>query len=315
MKIKVNGWLFAGAFALGILLVNLTNVPVNSQGRVTIKVDGSSTVYPITEAVAEEFQKEQRGRVRVTVGISGTGGGFKKFCSSNNAVQTHISNASRPIKDKEKKMCAEAGVKYMEIPVAYDAITVVVNKNNPLTNVTTAELKKMWEPAATRNITRWNQVNSSWPNASLKLYGPGADSGTFDYFTDEIVGESGSSRTDYTPSEDDNVLVQGVIGDQGALAYFGYTYYEENKNRLKALKIDGVAPSSATVSNGSYKPLARPIFIYVNLNAVKNNPAVRQFVNYYLDNAPKLVKEVRSIPRTDYQAHKRKLAQEVAQLR
>ena len=208
-------------------------------------------------------------------------------------------------------MCAEAGVKFMEIPVAYDAITVVVNKQNPLTNATTAELKKMWEPAATGRIKKWNQVNSNWPDLPLKLYGPGADSGTFDYFTDEIVGNSGDSRTDYTPSEDDNVLVQGVSNDKSALAYFGYTYYEENKNKLKALKINGVAPSSSTVSNGIYKPLARPIFIYVNLEAVKSNPAVRQFVNFYLDNAPQLVKEVRSIPRTDYQVHKQKLAQAI----
>ncbi|MGK7939413.1 MAG: PstS family phosphate ABC transporter substrate-binding protein [Crocosphaera sp.] len=309
MNFKINAWLFAGAFALGLALVNLTNIPVNSQGRTPIKIDGSSTVYPITEAVAEEFQKKERGSVRVTVGISGTGGGFKKFCSKNAAVKTDISNASRPIKDKEKKMCAEAGVKYMEIPVAYDAITVVVNKGNPLTNITTAELKKMWGPAATRKITKWNQVNSSWPNAPLKLYGPGADSGTFDYFTDAIVGDSGESRTDYTPSEDDNVLVQGVANDDKALAYFGYTYYEENKNKLKALKINGVAPSSQTVSNGTYTPLARPIFIYVNIDSVKNKSAVKKFVNYYLDNAPRLVKEVRSIPRSDYQAHKQKLAQ------
>ncbi len=309
MNIKVNGWLFAGAFALGLFLVNLSNIPVNSQGRQVIKIDGSSTVYPITEAVAEEFQKEKRGAVQVTVGISGTGGGFKKFCSDNEAVQTDISNASRPIKDSEKEMCADAGVKYMEIPVAYDAITVVVSKDNPLTNITTAELKKMWEPAATNKITRWNQVNSNWPDATLKLYGPGADSGTFDYFTDEIMGDSGESRTDYTPSEDDNVLVQGVANDKQALAYFGYTYYEENKDKLKALKVDGVAPSSETVSDGTYTPLARPIFIYVNLDAVKNNSAVKEFVEYYLDNAPELVKEVQSIPRTDYQAHKQKLAQ------
>ncbi|MGK7957029.1 MAG: PstS family phosphate ABC transporter substrate-binding protein [Crocosphaera sp.] len=311
MNVKVNGWLFAGAFALGLLLVNLTNIPVNSQGRTIVKIDGSSTVYPITEAVAEEFQKKQRGAVQVTVGISGTGGGFKKFCSNNNAVKTHISNASRPIKDSEKKMCADAGVKYLEIPVAYDAITVAVHKDNPLTNITTAELKKMWEPAATNTITKWNQVNSSWPNAALKLYGPGADSGTFDYFTDEIVGNSGDSRTDYTPSEDDNVLVQGVANDKLALAYFGYTYYEENKNKLKALKINGVAPSSQTVGNGTYTPLARPIFIYVNLNAAKSNPAVKEFVEYYLDNASELVKEVRSVPRTDYQAHKQKFTQAI----
>lgn len=309
MNLKVNRWLFAGAFALGLALVNLTHIPVSSQGRAVIKVDGSSTVYPITEAVAEEFQNKKRGSVQVTVGISGTGGGFKKFCSDNEAVKTHISNASRPIKDSEKEMCQAAGVKYVEIPVAYDAITVVVSKENPLTNITTAELKKMWEPDATKKITRWNQVNSSWPNAPLKLYGPGADSGTFDYFTEEIMGESGDSRTDYTPSEDDNVLVQGVANDKNALAYFGYTYYEENQDKLKALKVDGVAPSSQTVSDGTYKPLARPIFIYIDVEAAKSNPAVKEFVEYYLDNATQLVKEVRSIPRTDYQAHKQKFTQ------
>ncbi|MEA5532476.1 PstS family phosphate ABC transporter substrate-binding protein [Crocosphaera sp. XPORK-15E] len=311
MNFRINRWLFASAFALGLALVSLTNIPVNSQGRAVIKIDGSSTVYPITEAVAEEFQNKKRGSVQVTVGISGTGGGFKKFCSDNNAVKTDISNASRPIKDKEKEMCKAAGVKYLEIPVAYDAITVVVKKDNPLTNITTAELKKMWEPAATKKIMKWNQVNSSWPDAPLKLYGPGADSGTFDYFTEEIMGKSGESRTDYTPSEDDNVLVQGVGNDNKALAYFGFTYYEENENKLKALKIDGVAPSSKTVSDGTYKPLGRPIFIYVNLEAAKSKPAVKEFVQYYLDNAPKLVKEVRSIPRTDYQAHKQKFTQAI----
>ncbi|MEA5509763.1 PstS family phosphate ABC transporter substrate-binding protein [Crocosphaera sp. UHCC 0190] len=311
MNFRINRWLFASAFALGLALVSLTNIPVNSQGRAVIKIDGSSTVYPITEAVAEEFQNKKRGAVQVTVGISGTGGGFKKFCSDNNAVKTDISNASRPIKDKEKEMCKAAGVKYLEIPVAYDAITVVVKKDNPLTNITTAELKKMWEPAATKKIMKWKQVNSSWPDAPLKLYGPGADSGTFDYFTEEIMGKSGDSRTDYTPSEDDNVLVQGVANDNKALAYFGFTYYEENENKLKALKIDGVAPSSKTVSDGTYKPLGRPIFIYVNLEAAKSKPAVKEFVQYYLDNAPKLVKEVRSIPRTDYQAHKQKFTQAI----
>ncbi|HAC65319.1 MAG TPA: protein sphX [Cyanothece sp. UBA12306] len=278
---------------------------VYSQSRATVKIDGSSTVYPITEAVAEEFQNKKRGSVRVTVGVSGTGGGFKKFCSKNPAVRTDISNASRPIKDKEKAMCAAAGVKFVAIPVAYDAITVVVHKSNPVTSMTTAQLKKMWEPGAKGKMTKWNQVNSSWPNAPLVLYGPGADSGTFDYFTKAINGKSGASRTDFTPSEDDNVLVQGVASNRSATAYFGYTYYQENKDKLKAVAINGVQPSEKTVRDGSYKPLSRPIFIYVNVNAAKSNPAVKEFVNYYLDNANRLVKAVKSVPRTDYQASKR----------
>jgi phosphate transport system substrate-binding protein len=291
MQFKQNRWTLAGAFTAIAATVALSIPAVRSQGTPTIKIDGSSTVYPITEAVAEEFQKAKQGAMRVTVGISGTGGGFKKFC----AGQTDISNASRPIKDSESQACKSAGINYIELPVAYDAITVVVHPSNPITSISTAELKKMWEPAAQGKIMKWNQINSSWPNKDLKLYGPGADSGTFDYFTEEINGKSQASRTDYTPSEDDNVLVQGVSRDPGALGYFGYAYYENNKGKLKSLAINGVKPSLDTVNNGSYKPLSRPIFIYVSTNALKR-PEVKAFVEYYLQNSAKLSKEVGYVP-------------------
>lgn len=302
---KVNLAKIATLTALAATGAAIAIPAVQSQAPTIIKIDGSSTVYPLTEAVAEDFQKQKRGSARVTVGVSGTGGGFKKFCSDNSAVRTDISNASRPIKDSEKQACAKAGVKFVAIPVAYDALTIVVNKANPLSNITTAELKKMWEPAAKGKISKWNQVNSKWPNNPLVLYGPGADSGTFDFFTEEIVGKAGASRTDYTPSEDDNVLVRGVAKNRNALAYFGFTYYEENEKNLKALSVNGVRPSAQTVRNGTYKPLGRPLFIYVNVQSAKSKPAVKQFVQFYLDNAPRLVKAIRSIPRTDYAASKR----------
>jgi len=264
----------------------------------TVKIDGSSTVFPITEAVAEEFQKAKKGAVRVTVGISGTGGGFKKFCRG----ETDISDASRPILEKEMKACAEAGIRYVELPVAYDALTVVVNpKNTWVKEFKVEELKTMWEPAAQGKITRWNQVNPAWPNAPLKLFGPGADSGTFDYFTDAINGKEKASRGDYTASEDDNVLVQGVSRDVNAVGYFGFAYYIENKDKLKAVPIvnkgstKAVLPSLETVMDGTYQPLARPIFIYVSDKAMARRE-VREFVEFYLKNAPKLVKEVGYVP-------------------
>jgi phosphate transport system substrate-binding protein len=268
---------------------------VKSQSSTTIKIDGSSTVFPITEAVAEEFQIEKQGAVQVTVGVSGTGGGFKKFCVG----QTDISNASRPIKDEEIQACQAAGIEYIELPVAYDALTVVVNPQNPVESITIEELKKMWEPAAEGTVTNWNQVNSSWQDAPLALFGPGADSGTFDYFTDEINGEEGASRTDYTPSEDDNVLVQGVANDANALGYFGYAYYSENQDQLKALPVDSgsgaVAPSTETVRDGSYTPLARPLYIYINAEAV-NRPEIKEFVDFYLNSETELVQEVGYVP-------------------
>jgi phosphate transport system substrate-binding protein len=262
-----------------------------------VKVDGSSTVYPVTEAVAEEFQKANKG-LKVTVGVSGTGGGFKKFCRA----ETDISNASRPITTSEMKACKEAGVEYYELPVAFDALTVVINPRNQwLKSATVAELKKMWEPAAQGKITRWNQINPAWPDQPIKLFGAGSDSGTFDYFTEAIVGKSKSSRGDFTASEDDNVLVQGVAGDVNAIGYFGFAYYAENMNKLKALPIvekDGkpaVSPSQETVLSGTYQPLSRPIFIYVNAKSL-DKPEVKKFVEYYMKDGAKMAKEVKYVP-------------------
>jgi phosphate transport system substrate-binding protein len=263
-----------------------------------VKIDGSSTVYPITEAVAEDFQKAKKNAIKVTVGISGTGGGFKKFCRD----ETDISNASRPITAKEMADCKAAGVDYVEMPVAYDALTVVINpKNSFLKQATVEELKKMWEPAAQGTITKWNQVNPAWPDAPIKLFGAGADSGTFEYFTEAIVGKPKSSRGDYTASEDDNVLVQGVSRDVNGIGYFGYAYYAENMARLKGLPIvnpntgKAVEPSGANVENGTYVPLSRPIFIYVKAKSLQK-PEVREFVEFYMKNADKLTREVKYVP-------------------
>ena len=270
------------------------------QGPV-VKIDGSSTVFPITEAVAEDFQKMKKGAVKATVGISGTGGGFKKFCRG----EIDISNASRPILKKEMEDCKAAGIKYIELPVAFDALTVVTHPNNKfLTQITVDELKKMWEPAAQGKVMRWNQVNPAWPDAPMKLFGAGADSGTFDYFTEAIVGKAKSSRGDFTASEDDNVLVQGVSRDVNSLGYFGYAYYAENSKKIRAVPIvekagkPAVLPSMETVINGTYQPLARPIFIYISAKSL-DKPEIKEFVEYYLKSAPKLVKEVKYVPLTD----------------
>ncbi len=263
-----------------------------------IKIDGSSTVYPVTEAVGEEFQKFKKGAIKVTVGISGTGGGFKKFCRG----ETDISNASRPILKSEMELCQQNGIEYIELPVAYDGLAVMVNpKNNWVDKMTVEELKKIWEPAAQGKITRWNQIRPEWPDAPLKLFGAGVDSGTFDYFTEAIVGKAKSSRGDYTSSEDDNVLVQGIAGDKYSLGYFGVAYYEENKDKLKLVPIvnpktgKAVIPTMENVMDGSYQPLSRPIFIYVNFKSAER-PEVKEFVEFYLKNAAKLVKEVKYIP-------------------
>ena len=252
-----------------------------------IKIDGSSTVFPITEAVAEEFGKENPD-VKVTVGVSGTGGGFKKFA----AGETAISNASRPIKDKEGTAAKGKGIEFVELPVAYDGLSVVVNpKNTWATCLTTEELKKIWDKGS--KVNNWNQVRKGFPNKPLKLYGPGTDSGTFDYFTDEINGEEGRSRADYTASEDDNTLVQGVSNDEGALGYFGYAYYEENAGKLKLVEVDGgdgcVAPDASSIQNGKYAPLSRPLFIYISSQHM-DKPEVRAFVDYYLKNVKDMVK-------------------------
>ena len=262
-----------------------------------VKLDGSSTVYPISEAVAEEFQKFKKGAIKVTVGISGTGGGFKKFCRG----ETDISNASRPILKKEMDDCAKAGIRYYELPIAFDALTVVVNPRNSIKQLTIADLKAMWEPTAQGKVVKWRQANPAFPDAPLKLFGPGADSGTFDYFTEAVNGKAKASRGDYTASEDDNVLVQGVQRDPGALAYFGFAYYVENKAKLKALAIvdpktgKAVEPSEQTVIDGTYQPLSRPIFIYVSEAGYKK-PEVAEFVAYYLKQAALLAKEVKYIP-------------------
>jgi len=280
------------ALALGQLAIG----SVQAQSNV-VKIDGSSTVYPITEAVAEEFQKAEKNAIKVTVGISGTGGGFKKFCRG----EIDISDASRPILKKEMEACAAAGIKYFELPVAFDALTVVVNpKNTFIKQMTVEELKKMWEPAAQGKITRWNQVNPAWPDAPLKLFGAGSDSGTFDYFTEAVVGKAKSSRGDYTASEDDNVLVQGVTQDVNALGYFGYAYYAENTGKLKAVPVvnpkgKAVEPSMENVINGSYEPLSRPIFIYVSEKAWQRSE-VKKFVEFYMKHGPKLAKEVKYVP-------------------
>ncbi|MGH8681971.1 MAG: PstS family phosphate ABC transporter substrate-binding protein [Burkholderiales bacterium] len=266
-----------------------------------VKVDGSSTVFPVTEAVAEEFQKAHKGKYKVTVGISGTGGGFKKFCRG----EIDIADASRPILKKEMDDCKAAGIEYIELPVAFDALTVMVNpKNSFIQSMTVAELKKMWEPAAQGKVTRWNQVNPAWPDAPVKLFGAGADSGTFDYFTEAIVGKAKSSRGDFTASEDDNVLVQGISRDVNALGFFGYAYYAENMDKLKAVAIaekaggPAVAPTEKSVLDGSYQPLSRPIFIYLSAKALAK-PEVKLFAEYYMQHASELAKEVKYVPLPD----------------
>lgn len=262
-----------------------------------IAIDGSSTVFPITEAVAEEFGYLTNGNVRVTVGVSGTGGGFKKFCNS----ETQISDASRPIKGSEVSLCAEGGVEYIEIPVAIDGLTVVVNNDNDFVEcLTVAELNKMWAPEAEDTITAWNQVRADWPADDMELYAPGVDSGTFDYFTDTVNGDSGASRGDFTASEDDNVLVTGVAGSRNGIGYFGYAYYVENAGRLKAVPIDGgagcVAPTDTAINDGSYSPLSRPLFIYVRKDAAQT-PHIAEFIRYFLSSeGQQLAAEVGYIP-------------------
>jgi phosphate transport system substrate-binding protein len=262
-----------------------------------IKIDGSSTVFPIAEAVAEEFQISKRGKVRVTVGIAGTGGGFKRFCRG----ETDISNASRPILKEEMEACRAAGIKYIELPVAFDALTVVVNPGNTWAKtLTVADLKKMWEPSAQGRVSKWNQIRPEWPAEPLMLFGPGADSGTFDYFTEAVNGKSKASRGDYTASEDDNTLVQGVTSNKNALGYFGYAYYIANKDRMRAVPVvnskgNAVGPSLEAVIDGSYEPLSRPLFIYVRDSAAQR-AEVREFIEFYLTEGAELAKEVGYVP-------------------
>jgi phosphate transport system substrate-binding protein len=273
-------------------------VPGRAAAQSAIKIDGSSTVFPISEAYAEEFQIQKRGKVRVTVGVSGTGGGFKKFCRG----ETDISNASRPISVEEMEACRKAGIKYMELPVAFDALTVVINPGNKWVKggvLTIADLKKMWEPSAQGRVTNWKQVRSEWPAERLMLFGPGADSGTFDYFTEAVMGKPKASRGDYTASEDDNTLVQGVENNKSALGYFGFAYYSAHKDKMVAAKIDGgkgpVAPSIENVINGTYSPLSRPLFIYVRESSAAR-PEVREFVQFMMTQGAELVSEVGYVP-------------------
>ena len=262
-----------------------------------INVDGSSTVFPIAEAVAEEFGKLTKGNVRVTVGISGTGGGFKKFCNG----EMQVSNASRPIKPSEVALCQEGGVEYIEIPVAIDGLTVIANKDNDWAQcITIEELDKMWGPDAEDTITHWNQVRSDWPDAEMEMYAPGVDSGTFDYFTETISGESGASRGDFTASEDDNLIIQGVSGGKNGVGYLGYAYYAENAEKLKAVEVDGgngcVPPTDANINQGTYAPLSRPLFIYVRKDSA-NTSHLAEFIRYYLGSEGQaLAAEVGYIP-------------------
>jgi len=300
---------WSAVLATGITTLGLLAGGASAQAQSTIKVDGSSTVFPITEAMAEEFQAAKKNQVRVTVGISGTGGGFKKFCRG----ETDIQDASRPIQGSELEACKKAGVRFLELPIAYDATVVIVNpKNDWLKEVKVEDLKKIWAPESQGKITKWNQVNKAWPNENMKLFGAGSDSGTFDYFTEAIVGKARSSRGDYTASEDDNTLITGVANDKYALGYVPLAYYVENQAKLKAVAIIGgekapaknkaVLPSKETVENGTYFPLSRPIFIYVNEASLKR-PEVGEFVKFYLQRAEKLVPEVKyvALPKKAYE--------------
>ena len=279
----------------------------NLKGDITM--DGSSTVYPISEAVAEEFGLLTDGDARITVGLSGSGGGFKKFCNG----ESDISNASRPIKQKEVDACLDAGIEYVEVPVAIDGLSVMTHPENTFIDcMTIAELHTLWGPDAEGVITKWSQVRTGWPDEDIRLYGPGVDSGTFDYFTEVVNGEAAASRGDYTASEDDNVLVQGIAGGRNSLGFFGYAYYAENSDKLKLVGIDGgsgcVTPSNATIEDGSYQPLARPLFVYVRKDALAE-PHIAAFAKFHLSEAggQTLVRDVGYLP---YPSEVYELAQE-----
>jgi phosphate transport system substrate-binding protein len=270
---------------------------VNSTQNPTINIDGSSTVYPITKAITDSFKAQKAQDADINMSVLGTGGGFAKFCNG----ETDISNASRPISVNEMNTCKEAGVAYIELPIAFDAITVVVNQNNDwLDSITTEELKKIWSPQAEQTITNWNQVNSNFPDRPLNLFAPDSDSGTFDYFTEAIVGEEGTSRSDYVSSSNDNTLVQGVEQDPNAMGYFGLAYYETQKEQIKAIAVDNgngaVLPSRETVEAGKYQPLSRPLFIYINSSAAQKNPQLQALVKYYIEQAASIVAEVGYVP-------------------
>jgi phosphate transport system substrate-binding protein len=297
MKIKKEKLMLRVLIVLFLAFIAIIAFAPMSYARTIVKVDGSSTVYPITEAVAEEFQGETRGKVRVTIGISGTGGGFKKFCTG----ESDVSNASRPIKPSEVALCKKNGIGYIELPIAYDGLAIVVNNQNTwVDHLTVDELKRIWEPGAQGKLTRWSEVRPGFPDKEIHLFGPGVDSGTFDYFTEAVVGESGASRGDFTASEDDNVLVQGVSTDISATGFFGLAYYEYNKESLKLVPIDdenratGKGPIGASYDNvlkGTYQPLSRPLFIYVSVQSARKDE-VKKFIEYYIENSEELVKDV-----------------------
>ena len=279
------------AAAAAVMALGAGEAFAQANAPFTIQIDGSSTVFPISEAVAEAFQQQTQGRVRVAVGESGSSAGLRRFCRG----EIHIADSSRPIRSSEMATCAAAGIQYVEIPVAFDGLTVVVHPSNPINSMTVAQLRQIWSPGS--RVSNFNDVGG--PNLQMQLFGPGSASGTFEYFTEAVNGTARSSRTDYTPSEDDNVLVQGVANNPGGLAYFGMAYYEENHNRLKAIAVDGgngpVLPNRQTVENGSYSPLSRPIFIYVNAGALRR-PQVQQFVQYYINNAAVVSARVGYVP-------------------
>lgn len=292
MKLLINLFTYS---SFGLLIVAaLNNKPAENSAHV-IRIDGSSTVFPIVESASFEFQKSNLQKI--TVGVSGTGGGFKKFCDG----KVDIANASRPIQKSEIEKCSAKGIRFFEVPVAYDALVVAVNKANALREITLSELKKMWEPEAKDKMLNWKDVNPLWEKQPLKLYGAGTDSGTFDYFTETVVGKSKSSRPDYTSSEDDNILVTGVSLDKGALAYFGYAYFEQNKDKLKALSIFNediksyIEPSTSTVLNKTY-PLARPLFMYVSEKALLDRPEIKKFISFILENGKSITEKARYIP-------------------
>ncbi|ACK71733.1 phosphate binding protein [Gloeothece citriformis PCC 7424] len=289
------------SLGIALILVSCASVPEESQD---IKIDGSSTVYPITEKVVEEFKTNRKQDTNISLEVSGTTGGFRQFCEG----KTDINNASRPILAEEMALCSRNGVSYIELPVAFDALTVVVNPNNTWAKtLTTQELKKMWEPAAEGKISRWNQIRAEFPDRPLNLFGAGSKSGTFGYFNEAIVGAEDASRQDYVATEDDNIIVQGVSQDPDALGYFGLSYYEANQNKLKAVEIDSgkgaIAPTREAVAKAQYQPLARPLFIYVNLKASQEKEDLRQFITFYLKQVEEIVQAVGYIPLTEESYH------------
>lgn len=285
------------ASALALVAAGMMYTGAAQAQTKTIAIDGSSTVFPVSEALAEEFQKSTKGAIRVTVGISGTGGGFKKFCRG----ETDISNGSRPILKQEMDACKQAGIEFIELPIAFDALTVAVSPKNKFVPecITVGELKKIWEPAAQGKVMNWSDVNPKWPNQKMALFGAGADSGTFDYFTEAVVGKAKSSRADFTASEDDNVLVQGIENDVNSLGYIPYAYYAPHAKQMRALAVDGgkgcVKPSTEAVQKGTYNPLGRPLFIYVSKKSA-DKPEVKQYIEFAMTKGAPLVAEVKYLP-------------------